>query len=84
AVGPMQFIPSTWAGYAADGNEDGKSDPNNIYDATIGAGNYLCANGADVGDPEQRARSVFRYNRSNEYVATVLYWADLYANGVTP
>ncbi|ROP38534.1 lytic transglycosylase domain-containing protein [Saccharothrix texasensis] len=82
AVGPMQFIPSTWAGYAADGNEDGERNPNNIYDATIGAGNYLCANNVDVSDPVQRARSVFRYNQSNEYVATVLYWADVYANGV--
>ncbi|MEU4765602.1 lytic transglycosylase domain-containing protein [Actinosynnema sp. NPDC023794] len=82
AVGPMQFIPSTWAGYAADGNEDGDRNPNNIYDATIGAGNYLCANNADVSDPVQRARSVFRYNQSNEYVATVLYWADVYASGV--
>ncbi|NUT47198.1 MAG: lytic murein transglycosylase [Saccharothrix sp.] len=82
AVGPMQFIPSTWEGYAADGNEDGERNPNNIYDATIGAGNYLCANGADVGDPTQRARAVFRYNQSNEYVATVLYWAELYAAGV--
>jgi hypothetical protein len=85
AVGPMQFIPSTWSGgYAADGNEDGVRDPNNIYDATIGAGNYLCAYGANVSDPVQRAQSVFRYNHSNEYVATVLYWADAYAKGVTP
>ncbi|MEV8438288.1 lytic transglycosylase domain-containing protein [Actinosynnema sp. NPDC051121] len=82
AVGPMQFIPSTWEGYAADGNADGERNPNNIYDATIGAGNYLCANNADVSNPEQRARSVFRYNQSNEYVATVLYWANVYASGV--
>ncbi|MGW4114778.1 lytic transglycosylase domain-containing protein [Actinosynnema sp. NPDC004786] len=82
AVGPMQFIPSTWAGYAADGNEDGDKNPNNIYDATIGAGNYLCAHNADLSDPRQRAQAVFRYNQSNEYVATVLYWADIYASGV--
>lgn len=83
AVGPMQFIPSTWAGYAADGNEDGEKNPNNVYDATIGAGNYLCAHNADLSDPRQRAQAVFRYNQSNEYVATVLYWADVYASGVS-
>ncbi|WP_309115696.1 lytic murein transglycosylase, partial [Saccharothrix sp.] len=84
AVGPMQFIPSTWAAYAADGNGDGETNPNNVFDATVGAGNYLCAGGANLNDPQQRARAVFRYNHSEEYVRTVLYWADAYADGVTP
>ncbi|MQA10065.1 MAG: hypothetical protein GEU98_16220 [Pseudonocardiaceae bacterium] len=84
AVGPMQFIPSTWRGYAADGNGDGSSDPNNIYDATLGAGRYLCAGGLDTSDPAQRAAAVFRYNHSNSYVSTVLLWADAYARGVHP
>ncbi|NUT95507.1 MAG: lytic transglycosylase domain-containing protein [Saccharothrix sp.] len=84
AVGPMQFIPSTWAGYAADGNGDGDTNPNNVFDATVGAGNYLCAGGGNLEDPQQRARAVFRYNHSEEYVRTVLYWADAYAHGVTP
>ncbi|MGK5531415.1 hypothetical protein ACSNOC_12575, partial [Streptomyces sp. URMC 129] len=35
AVGPMQFIPSTWARWGADGNGDGVADPNNVYDATL-------------------------------------------------
>jgi membrane-bound lytic murein transglycosylase B len=43
AVGPMQFIPSTWKTWAADGNGDGKADPGNIFDATLAAGRYLCA-----------------------------------------
>ena len=82
AVGPMQFIPGTWAGFAADGNGDGKSDPNNIYDATIGAGNYLCSGGGDMSVTEQRAQAIFRYNHSDEYVATVMAWALQYENGV--
>jgi membrane-bound lytic murein transglycosylase B len=83
AVGPMQFIPSTWARWAADGNGDGITDPNNIYDATIGAGRYLCS-GRDLADPGQRAAAVFSYNHSDSYVRTVLIWADSYAKGVTP
>ncbi|RZQ63498.1 lytic transglycosylase domain-containing protein [Amycolatopsis suaedae] len=84
AVGPMQFIPSTWRGYASDGNGDGESNPNNIYDATVGAGRYLCSGGLNTADPQQRATAVFRYNRSSSYVATVLTWADAYARGVHP
>lgn len=84
AVGSMQFIPTTWAGYAADGNGDGTSDPNNVFDATLAAGRYLCSGGLDVSDPAQRARAVFRYNNSDSYVRTVLRWADAYAAGVTP
>ena len=52
AVGPMQFIPSTWAGSGADGNGDGRNDPNNIFDAARGAARYLCAGDADLtGEP---------------------------------
>src|SRR5690606_12170063 len=38
AVGPMQFIPSTWAWAGRDGNGDGRKDPNNVYDAALSAG----------------------------------------------
>ncbi|WP_436501748.1 lytic transglycosylase domain-containing protein [Actinokineospora sp. HUAS TT18] len=84
AVGPMQFIPSTWKGYASDGNGDGETNPNNIYDATLGSAKYLCSGGMDMSNPANRAAAVFRYNHSNSYVRTVLSWADSYARGVTP
>ena len=84
AVGAMQFIPSTWAGYAADGNGDGLRSPHNVYDATVAAGKYLCSGGLDLSKPQDRATAVFRYNHSNSYVATVLSWADAYARGVNP
>ncbi|GAB1515442.1 lytic transglycosylase domain-containing protein [Actinophytocola sp. KF-1] len=84
AVGAMQFIPSTWAGYAADGNGDGVRSPHNVFDATVAAGKYLCSGGLDLSKPQDRATAVFRYNHSNSYVATVLAWADAYARGVDP
>jgi hypothetical protein len=84
AVGNMQFIPSTWEGYASDGNEDGVSSPHNVYDATLAAGKYLCSGNLDMAKPQDRATAVFRYNHSDSYVATVLLWADAYAEGVTP
>uniref|UniRef100_UPI0039BF90EF lytic transglycosylase domain-containing protein n=1 Tax=Lentzea alba TaxID=2714351 RepID=UPI0039BF90EF len=82
AVGPMQFIPGTWAGYGADGNEDGAVNPNNVYDAALGAGRYLCAGGGDLTKQADRARAVFRYNNSTTYVETVLKWAKTYSENI--
>ena len=84
AVGPMQFIPTTWARYAIDGNDDGTASPHNVYDATLAAAYYLCAGGGDLRDPAQLASAIFRYNHSESYVRTVLTWASAYATGVTP
>ncbi|WP_236795421.1 lytic transglycosylase domain-containing protein [Amycolatopsis sp. GM8] len=84
AVGPMQFIPSTWRKWASDGNGDGVASPHNIYDEALAAGRYLCAGGGDLRDPQQRAQAVFRYNPSDSYVRTVLLWADAYERGAVP
>ncbi len=86
AMGPMQFIPpSTWASWGgSDANGDGKSDPNNIFDATYSAGRYLCAGVSDIMAEGTRVAAVLRYNRSMEYVANVLGWAGAYATGVMP
>ena len=81
AVGPMQFIPSTWRAFAADGNSDGRHDPNNIFDAARGAGGYLCAGGGDLRDPAQAARAVRRYNNADTYVRVVLSLAQQYLTG---
>ncbi|MFB9908723.1 lytic transglycosylase domain-containing protein [Allokutzneria oryzae] len=84
AVGPMQFIPRTWARYGADGNGDGKVDPHNIYDAALSAGRYLCSGGLDLRKPEELVTAIFRYNHSNAYVSRVLGLAVAYSLGVSP
>jgi hypothetical protein len=81
AVGPMQFIPSTWRSVGQDGNDDGRSDPNNIFDAAQGAGAYLCAGDANLDDTAARARAVRRYNNADEYVRVVLSLAMMYETG---
>jgi hypothetical protein len=78
AIGPMQFIPSTWRIYAADGNHDGVEDPQNIYDATLAAANYLCATGPELNQPHQLIRAVYAYNHSYSYVRDVLTVAAHY------
>lgn len=82
AVGPTQFIPATWRGYASDGNGDGKSDPNNIFDAALATGRYLCSGGFDLANPDQLRGAIYRYNNSDTYVNTVILWAEAYRNGI--
>uniref|UniRef100_UPI00036545E9 lytic transglycosylase domain-containing protein n=1 Tax=Actinomycetospora chiangmaiensis TaxID=402650 RepID=UPI00036545E9 len=84
AVGPTQFIPSSWRTYGADGNGDGVADPDNAFDAALATGRYLCAGGTDLATASGRHDAVFRYNHSESYVATVLRWADAYASGALP
>src|ERR1700716_510908 len=45
AMGPMQFLPGTWARYAVDGDGDGIADPQNLFDSTLTAARYLCSGG---------------------------------------
>ncbi|RSS32173.1 lytic transglycosylase domain-containing protein, partial [Streptomyces sp. WAC08241] len=81
AVGPMQFIPSTWATWGQDANGDGKKDPNNIYDAAQAAGLYLCANDRNLALRADLDRAILSYNRSTEYLNTVLSWFEYYKRG---
>jgi hypothetical protein len=81
AVGPMQFIPSSWTVHGADGNHDGRRDPNNVVDASLASGGYLCSGDRDVSVEKQRRAAVYSYNHSWDYVDLVLAWADAYAGG---
>ncbi|MEX0666340.1 MAG: lytic transglycosylase domain-containing protein [Acidimicrobiia bacterium] len=85
AVGPMQFIPSTWRRYAVDGNGDRASDPNNLYDAATGAGRYLCSAAGHLGNDGSLTRAYLAYNHSDVYAARVLELARGYqALGLPP
>ncbi|MFT3714712.1 MAG: lytic murein transglycosylase [Gordonia sp. (in: high G+C Gram-positive bacteria)] len=84
AMGPMQFIPSTWKTWGADGNGDGKADPDNIFDATYTAGKYLCSGVTDIMSGQNKVAAVLRYNHSMAYVNNVLGWAAAYATGTVP
>ncbi|GCD41389.1 lytic murein transglycosylase [Streptomyces paromomycinus] len=84
AVGPMQFIPSTWGSWGADGNGDGVKDPNNIFDAALGTARYLCAGDRDLSRDADLDRAVLSYNNSRAYVNAVRKWMDTYrGSGVT-
>ena len=84
AMGPMQFLPGTWARYAADGDGDGVADPQNLHDSTLAAARYLCSGGLNLRDQSQVMASILRYNNSMSYARNVLGWAAAYATGVVP
>lgn len=79
AVGPLQFLPGSWRRYAADGNGDGRTDPQNVFDAALAAAHYLCVAGGDLSAPGAWVTAVKAYNHSDEYVDAVRDAADRYA-----
>jgi hypothetical protein len=70
AMGPMQFLPATWAAYGVDGDGDGHTDVMNTVDAVHGAARLLCANGG--ADPDRLASALWNYNHSEDYVRQVM------------
>jgi membrane-bound lytic murein transglycosylase B len=86
AVGPFQFIPSTWAKWRADGNGDGITDPQNIDDASLAAAQYLCADNRNLSSGDGWLRAILSYNDSLDYAQEVYGFAQGYARsarGVT-
>ncbi len=77
AVGPFQFIPTTWALY--ERAVGGARNPHSVLDAVQAVVWHLCPDGV-LGDLEA---AIFRYNRSQAYVDLVLEWAETYTGAVT-
>ncbi|WP_245871253.1 lytic murein transglycosylase [Asanoa hainanensis] len=78
AVGPMQFIPSTWANAGEDADNDGIKDPHDIDDAALAAANYLCRNGRDLQNPQHWWGAILSYNDVRRYAEDVFAAANEY------
>lgn len=82
AMGPLQFIPTTWRELGRDGNDDGAADPDNLYDASLTAVAHLCLREpGDYGDRGELRRALIAYNASGRYADDVLRWIDRYQAG---
>jgi cell wall-associated NlpC family hydrolase len=79
AVGPFQFLPSTFRAHAVDGNHDGETSPQNADDAAATAADYLCGAGRNLADPSQLHAALLSYNHSEAYVTDVEHWIDQYS-----
>ena len=78
ALGPMQFLPSTWQVYGISAfGQTGPPDIMNAYDAVPSAARLLCANGGSTAAGLRGA--IFAYNHATWYVNEVLALAQEYA-----
>jgi hypothetical protein len=79
ALGPMQFLPSTWQAWGIAGfGRRGPPDIMNPYDAVPSAARMLCADGA-AGRSRALYQAIFDYNHADWYVTEVLGLAAEYA-----
>lgn len=78
AIGPMQFIPSTWKENAVDADRDGVTNPNDIDDAALTAAVYLCKGGRDLAKAESWWDAILSYNAVRPYAQRVFQYADDY------
>jgi hypothetical protein len=77
----MQFIPSTWSSVKVDADGDGQRNPQDVDDASLASGVYLCSGDDDLGTRAGQEASVFRYNHSKAYVDLVLRIMEAYSQG---
>lgn len=72
ALGPWQFITSTWDQYKPPGAND-TSDRNDLFKEALAAGKYLAALGAKNGASQAALKqAAFGYNHSDTYAQSVL------------
>lgn len=83
AVGPMQFIPTSWQIYGLDGNADGLKDPHNLYDAAYAAAEHLCRGYSGIQGDAVYRRALLGYNRSAVYGSDVMAARRGYAAAVS-
>ena len=79
AVGPMQLTPATWAASAVDGDDDGATNPDDLFDATATAASVLCAGDGTLDTAVALDRAVDRLIAEPQQTAVSLGVARRYA-----
>jgi membrane-bound lytic murein transglycosylase B len=81
AVGPMQFIPSTWQVVKVDADGDNQRNPQDMDDAALATAVYLCSGNDNLSNRSGQESAVMRYNHSQDYVNLVLRIMEAYSSG---
>ncbi|WP_442933919.1 lytic murein transglycosylase [Micromonospora sp. CPCC 206171] len=78
AIGPMQFIPTTWQEIGVDADNDGRKDPHDLDDAALAAARYLCKGGRNMTIPGDWWGAILSYNDVRRYAQDVFDKANQY------
>jgi len=78
AIGPMQFIPTTWQSWKTDADSDGQTDPHDLDDSTLAAAKYLCSGGRDLSTAAGWENAILSYNDVQVYRDQVFAAANDY------
>jgi membrane-bound lytic murein transglycosylase B len=79
AIGPMQFLPSTWRAWGIDAdNSGGAPDPHDVDDSSLAAAKYLCSGGRDLATADGWWDAVLSYNDVQTYAQDVFRAATAY------
>lgn len=76
AFGYSQFLPSSYVRWAKAANSKKSADLYNPDDAIMSVAHYLSRNGYKRAKPKTYKKALFHYNRSDDYVETILKLAD--------
>ncbi|MFN3306794.1 MAG: lytic murein transglycosylase [Candidatus Kapaibacteriota bacterium] len=72
AFGIPQFVPTSYLQFAIDGNGDKKIDLFDLEDAIFSVANYLHQNGWNRFDTSSFPKTLFKYNKDQQYVSTIM------------
>ncbi|SCE84061.1 Membrane-bound lytic murein transglycosylase B [Micromonospora purpureochromogenes] len=78
AIGPMQFIPTTWQEIGVDADNDGRKDPHDLDDAALAAARYVCKGGRNMTIPGDWWGAILSYNDVRRYAQDVFDKANQY------
>ncbi|WP_346538022.1 lytic murein transglycosylase [Micromonospora sp. DPT] len=78
AIGPMQFIPTTWQEIGVDADNDGRKDPHDLDDAALAAARYLCKGGRNMTIAGDWWGAILSYNDVRRYAQDVFDKANQY------